>query len=163
MYYYTNIFFLFSIIGHFLETIIHPSYDSGILVGYWTPVYGFGVVIILLIYEVIEGKIINRKWLRPILLVVISTIILSVMEMIGGYLIQMVFHRVFWNYKGHKFNIGLYTSLEMAGVWGIASLIIVYILRPILNLFINKIPKWITWVLVFLFILDILYKVSTIF
>ncbi len=163
MYYYTNIFFLFSIIGHFLETIIHPSYDSGILVGYWTPVYGFGVVIILLIYEVIEEKIINRKWLRPILLVVISTIILSVMEMIGGYLIQMVFHRVFWNYNGHKFNIGLYTSLEMAGVWGIASLIIVYILRPILNLFINKIPKWITWVLVFLFILDILYKVSTIF
>ena len=163
MYYYINVFFLFSILGHCLESFLFPSYDSGILAGYWTPVYGFGVVLILLINLVLKKYVKVNKWLYPLILFISCGIILSIIEMIGGYLIELIFNRVFWNYKYHKFNIGLYTSLEMALVWGISSLGVVYLIKPILDKFILKIPKFISWVLIFLFIVDILYKVSTIF
>ena len=59
MYYYINYFFLFSIIGHFIETVLIKNFTSGILYGWWTPVYGFGVVLILLI-----GKLIDKIPLR---------------------------------------------------------------------------------------------------
>ena len=53
--YYINYFFIFAIIGHFIETVFVPNFTSGILYGWWTPVYGFGVILILLI-----GKVIDR-------------------------------------------------------------------------------------------------------
>ena len=48
MYYYLNYFFLFSIFGHFIEGFFYSDGDSGILNGYWTPIYGLGVVLIIL-------------------------------------------------------------------------------------------------------------------
>lgn len=162
MYYYVNIFFLFSIIGHFLETTLNPSYDSGILFGYWTPIYGIGVILIIMINIFLKKYINVSKWLYPAILFITSGIILSLIEMIGGYLIQLIFHRVFWNYKYHSFNIGLYTSLEMACIWGLSSLVVIYLIKPIVDKFIFKIPRFISLILVFLFIVDVLYKISTI-
>ena len=163
MYYYINTFFLFSILGHFLESFLNPNYDSGILTLYWTPIYGLGVVIILIIGRIIKKYINVSKWIYPLILFIISSIVLATLEVTGGYLIQEIFNRVFWNYKSHTFNIGLYTSIEMAIIWGISSLIVIYLIKPILDKFILKIPKFISWILIFLFIVDILYKLSTIF
>ena len=46
MYYYLNYFFIFSIIGHLIESLLVLIFDwnfkSGYLYGYWTPVYGLG-------------------------------------------------------------------------------------------------------------------------
>jgi len=46
---YLNIFFFFSILGHLVENIFTTNYTSGILYGYWTPIYGVGIIIILLL------------------------------------------------------------------------------------------------------------------
>lgn len=163
MHYYINIFFLFSIIGHFLESTLYPSYDSGILFGYWTPIYGIGVILIIIINNLLKRYLKVSKWIYPIILFITSGIILALIEMIGGHLIQLIFHKVFWNYKYHSFNIGIYTSLEMACIWGLASLAVVYLIKPTIDKFILKIPKFISLILVFLFIVDVLYKMSTIF
>lgn len=162
MYYYLNAFFIFSIIGHFLESVLHPSYESGILNGYWTPIYGIGVVVILLINKVLKEKLKVSKYFYPFILFITCSIVLAIIELIGGHLIQFLFKRVFWNYKYQKFNIGIYTSLEMAIVWGIASIVTVYILKPIIDFVVPKIPKVITNILLILFITDILYKISEI-
>ena len=67
--YYINYFFIFAIIGHFIETVFIPNFNSGILYGWWTPVYGFGAVLIL-----ITGKVINKiNWNKKIILKVIAT------------------------------------------------------------------------------------------
>ena len=48
--YYLNYFFIFSIFGHLFETLLfkfmNKNLKSGFLYGYWTPVYGLGVVLI---------------------------------------------------------------------------------------------------------------------
>ena len=51
--YYINNFFMYSILGHMVETVFYTmgSGESGILYGYWTTIYGFGCVFILLVYD----------------------------------------------------------------------------------------------------------------
>ena len=56
-----------------------------------------------------------------------------------------------------KFNIGKYTSLEMAVIWGLSSIILVYLIKPLVDKFIKKIPKLITWILVILFLIDLIF------
>ena len=157
--YYLNVFFLFSILGHFIESTFSKNFESGILYGYWTPVYGIGVCVILFIFYFLK-KYIKNKFLLSIILFFSCGIILSILEVIGGYLIEFLFHKVFWNYKNHHFPIGKYTSLDMAFVWGISSLLIIFVLKPVIDWSIKKVPKFITWILLFLFILDCLLKLS---
>ena len=150
--YYLNYFFTFSIIGHFIETFFYSNGESGILIGYWTPIYGIGVVTILLIIKLLNKLKLNNI-LKLLFLFLISSIILSLMEILGGYLIKWIFHKVMWDYTNHKYNIGTFTSLEMALVWGLSS-ILIYFIKPFTDKIISKIPKYLTYILVLLFIID---------
>ena len=58
------------------------------------------------------------------------------------------------DYSSHKYNIGSYISLEMTLVWGIATVIFIYIINPILNVIVKNIPKYITIVLLLGMIVD---------
>lgn len=155
MYYYLNIFFLFSIIGHIIENFVYANVDSGILFGFWTPIYGFGVVLILIINNILK-KLKVSKYIFPFVLFIFSAIFLSTLEYIGGTIIENLFGRVFWNYSNEEFHIGKYTSLKMCLLWGGASILVVYFLKPLLDKFIKKVPKFITFILVLLFIIDII-------
>ena len=61
MYYYLNIFFIFSILGHIIENLVYVHVDSGILYGFWTPIYGFGSLLILFINHIINKTKIKMK------------------------------------------------------------------------------------------------------
>ncbi len=156
--YYLNYFFIFSIIGHIIESIIYYNGDSGILLGWWTPVYGIGVVIILLINKLVN-KIKTNKIIKAFLLFTISAISLSIIETIGGYLIEWIFDYSFWDYSEYKLNIGKYAAIEMAIVWGLCSIIVIYFIKPLLDKIISKIPKYFTYILIILFILDLFFTV----
>ena len=152
--YYLNYFLIFSILGHFIESFFYNNGDSGILLSYWTPIYGIGTIIILLIHKYLYKLNLNRT-LKIFLLFILSAIILSTIEVLGGYLIKCIFNKEMWNYINHKFNIGRYTSLEMSLIWGLSSILVIYFIKPLVDKFINKIPKIITYILTALFITDI--------
>lgn len=158
MYYYLNIFFLLSILGHIIENFIYVHVDSGILLGPWTPIYGIGTLVIIGINNVLKKLKIN-KYIHPVILFILSAVFLSTIEYIGGTLIEKLYGRVFWDYSYQKFNIGKYTSLKMSLIWGLASILIIYILMPFLDKIIKKIPKFITWILILLFIIDIIFTI----
>lgn len=155
MYYYLNIFFLLSILGHIIENFVYVHVDSGILFGPWTPIYGVGTLLILGINNMLKKLKLN-KYVHPIVLFILSAVFLSTLEYIGGTLIEKLFGRIFWDYSYQKFNIGKYTSLKMSLIWGVASILLVYIAIPLLDKLIKKIPKFITWILVLLFIIDVI-------
>ena len=156
--YILNMFFISSILGHFIENFFYTTKDSGIMYGYWTPIYGIGVVIIILINDFV-----SKKKLKPIYHAIyvffISALILSIMEYIGGFLIEILFHKTFWDYSNQALNIGKYTSLSMSIIWGISSIIFLYLLKPLLELIIKKIPKIITYILSIIFIIDFLFTI----
>lgn len=152
--YYLNYFFIFSIVGHFIESFFYSDGQSGILTGCWTPIYGFGVVVILLVYHAIKGFVESSKIKKFISVFLIGAVLISALEYIGGIIIETLFHIVFWDYSHMKLNIGKYTSIEMALIWGLSAILLVYIIKPLLDKCITKIPKWLTWILFVLFIID---------
>lgn len=158
MYYY-NIFFLFSILGHFIENFFYPSKDSGILFGYWTPIYGVGVVIIFIIYKLIS-KFSKKEYLKVPLLFLCSSIILSISELFAGILIERLLKVTFWDYSKEKFSIFRYTSLKMALIWGLSSIVLIYLIMPVIDKSINYIPKSITYILITLFCCDFIVSIT---
>lgn len=158
--YYINCFFIYSIIGHFIEGFFYQNGKSGIFYGFYTPIYGIGVIIIILINNLIS-KLKIKKIFKVILLFLTCSIILTIMEYIGGKLIEEIFNITFWDYSDLKFNIGKYTALEMSLVWGFTSLILIYFVKPLLDKFINKIPKFFSISLIVLFIIDVVLTTIT--
>lgn len=156
--YYINMFLLFSIIGHIVENFFYNSIDSGILYGFWTPIYGFGVLLIILIDSILK-KVKLNKLAHIIFTFLICSVTISLLELIGGYTIEILFGRVFWDYSHLPLNIGKYTSLSMCAVWGGASIIFLYLLKPLADKIIKKVPKYITYILSTLFIIDVIVTI----
>lgn len=159
--YYLNYFFIFSIFGHLFETIIYKLMDvhrnSGFLYGSWTPVYGMGVVIIIFLSRLLFRKIKIKK-IYEILLFMISTfVVLTIIEFLGGHLLYFIFHKNFWNYTDHKYNFGKYIALDVSLIWMVGSVIFLYLIKPWMDKIVIKIPKWITYVLIILMIIDLTF------
>ena len=156
--YYLNCFFIYSIFGYILETIVafvtHSNFKSGILTGFWTPVYGIGAITILFVSEYLFKNLHLPRFIETIIMFFVVAIILSFLEALGGVLIEKLFGEVFWDYSSQKYHIGNYISLEMTLLWGFASIIFVYLIHPMLNNLIKKIPSWVTITFIILFIFD---------
>lgn len=156
--YYLNCFFIYSILGHILETLVafltHTNFKSGILNGFWTPVYGIGAVTILFVSEYLFKNLHMNRVYETVIVFFVVAIVLSTLEALGGVLIEKMFGLTFWNYNSHKYHIGKYISLEMTITWGIISVIFIYIIHPLLKVIIKKIPTWLTISFLILFIMD---------
>ncbi len=139
-----------------MENFVYVNVDSGILYGHWTPIYGVGTLSIIFINKYID-KVKLNKIAKALLLFILCSFVLSIIETIGGYFIEIVYGRIFWNYSSHTYPIGKYTSLKMMGLWGIASLFLIYVLLPLTKKLFDKIPKYVTIIFIILFIIDLIY------
>lgn len=159
--YYINTFFLFSIIGHAIESIFYAigSGESGFLYGFWTPIYGFGTCLIIGCYEMLKSKLTKQKGKQTLIIFLLGFFGLSFMEFIGGILIEKIFGKVFWDYSNFPLKIGHYIAVEMAFIWGIASVFLIFFIKPISDKIIKKIPRFISWILLILFIIDLIVTI----
>jgi len=55
------------------------------------------------------------------------------------------------------FYVGKYISLEISFAWGFLSFLIIYVIKPLFDKFILKIPNWLTYLLFALFLTDIAF------
>ena len=144
--YYINIFFVFSFIGFlfesFLNIFFNDNFNSGILYGPWTFIYGIGALLIVVLNKFVG-----------------ITILMTLVEFSGGMLIETIFHRTYWDYTNMRFNYGKYICLEVSLLWGLLATAINYFVLPWVNKFIQKIPKLVSFLFVFLFILDIIFMI----
>ena len=137
-----------------LALITKSGFKSGIMYGPFTPIYGIGTVIILVLSKYFFINLHMPRWIETIIVFFILSIFLSCLELLGGILIEKIFGIIFWSFKNHNYNIGNYISLEMAFIWGAVSILFIYVINPILKRLILKIPYSITYILLFVFILD---------
>ena len=162
LYYYLNNFLLFSFFGFLFENIMHlitaGSLTNNPFYGPWMPIYGFGVIIMIFLTRLVFNRVKLNRPLKIIILFLIVTIILTTLELIGGYLTEFVFHKSFWDYTDLKFNFGKYIALEVSLGWGVACLIFLYVVKPLTDKFIEKIPKFISIILLILIITDFIFS-----
>lgn len=156
--YYLNTFLLYSILGFLLETVrsflVNSKFTSGILYGPWTPIYGIGIVIVILISNYLFVHLHLSRWAETFITFVIITLILTLLEWIGGILIEKIFHTVFWDYSKEAFSIGKYISLSKSLMWGVGSILFIYVLKPLLEGVIKHIPIPVTIILTLLMLSD---------
>ena len=156
--YYLNTFLLYSILGFLLETVrsflVNSKFTSGILYGPWTPIYGIGIVIVILISNYLFAHLHLSRWVETFITFVIITLILTLLEWIGGILIEKIFHTVFWDYSKEAFSIGKYISLSKSLMWAVGSILFIYVLKPLLEGDIKHIPIPVTIILTLLMLSD---------
>lgn len=153
-----NLFLTFSILGNIFERVvmyfIDKTYVSGFMNTIFTPIYGIAIILILFIDKKINIK---NKVIKLLTEFIIFSIILSIIEGLGGILIELMFNKIYWNYDSYKFNIGKYMSLETSLIWGIISLITLYLIYPLYKKIEDKIPKLLTISLSIIFIINLIY------
>ena len=162
--YYINLFFFFSIIGFVFECIVSflskQCFESGFLYGPWTPIYGLTIFLILGVNYFLKRKFLI-KILEVILFFVIITIVITVLEFIGGHFIYLIFKEHFWDYSNLKFSIGKYICFEISLVWGILATFINYFVYPKIIKIVRNIPHKLTIVLIVVFTIDIIITLFT--
>ena len=154
--YYLNIFFIYSFIGFIFERFIINT-KSGILYGPITPIYGVGAVIVILVSKYIFKNLNLSKFLEILISAFLLTIILTLLEFLTGILIEKVFHVVFWDYTKLPLNFGHYIALPVSFGWFVASFLLLYFIKPLIDKVVVKIPNYLTIVLLILLLFDVFY------
>ena len=163
--YLLNCFFIYSILGFLLEStfnlIVIHHFKSGILYGPWTPVYGIGAILTIIISKKIFKKLKTSPLKETLITFLILAITLTITEWLGGILIEKLFSITMWNYKNFNLNIGKYITLEMTLIWGLISIFLIYFIKPVIDIIEKKIPKSLTYILLILFIIDVIITTIT--
>ena len=159
--YYLNTFLIYSILGFLLETVFSIIsglfFESGILYGPWTPIYGISMILIIILSNYLFKNLHMHRILETIVVFFTLIIVLSIIEWLGGTLIELFFNISFWDYSNEPFHIGKYVCLKMSLVWGFGSIILIYIVKPFVEKIIKKIPHFLTITLSVLFIIDLFF------
>ena len=125
-------FFLYSFLGWVTDVAFHAItmgkfVNRGFLNGPVCPIYGTGVVVILLLL----GEWVEKPWLVLLVGIALPTLI----EFVTGWALETFFHNKWWDYSGRKFNVKGYICLEFSLLWGIAVLAVVEVVHPAVRWF----------------------------
>ena len=132
---YLFIFAFMSIIGWILE-VLYRSFISkkfinpGLMLGCSLPVYGVGGIILNLLADI---KIVNNIYFNYFILSLIAMVLLTLIEYVGGVLLEKIFKIKLWDYSKYKYNLKGLICLRMSIIWGIVSLIYFVLLNNFLN------------------------------
>lgn len=154
--FYINLFLFSSILGFSYETIfrlIHHYSTYNLLLGPWMPIYGFGILIVEGIDKTLNFFQIKGKK-KVFLNLLLSVFFITILEWIGGILVEKLFSTSFWNYESIPLHIGPYISILISIIWGIMAMFLEYFFTPICTPLLKKIPNWISFLLLLLLLLD---------
>lgn len=134
---------------------------SGVLNGPVTLVYGVGGITLILINKYIISKIHTSTIIKIIISFFIYAVLLTLVELVCGYLCNIIFDVDMWNYTSKKYNIGKYICLEFVPIWGLLGVLVTYILKPFFDKVIKLIPQEATYLLTFILVLDFIITLIT--
>ena len=133
-------FFLYSFLGWCTEiayaAVRHKKFmNRGFLNGPFCPVYGFGMVLVLIFF----GPELDSF----LFLALGCGAVAVVLEFFTGALMERVFHCKWWDYSGYKSNLGGYVCLPFSCLWGIAAAACITFLQPWLRQLFELLPLWV--------------------
>lgn len=146
-------FFLYAFLGWCAEVAYAAVrrgkfVNRGFLNGPVCPIYGFGLVTVILLLSPLSEKL--------VLLFLGSVVLTSALEFLTGWVLEKLFHAKWWDYSDNKFNIKGYVCLEFSLVWGLAATFIVRIIHPLIAGLITSIPALAGHLLLYMFLAAIL-------
>lgn len=130
-------FFIFCFMGWFWEVIFHfiekgEFVNRGVMHGPWLPIYGSGCVMILVL--------LNKLRKNPIIEFISAVVLCGIVEYITSVFLEYQYGKLWWDYSGYFLNINGRVCAEGLLVFGIGGIIVVYIVAPLLDNLLRKIP-----------------------
>ena len=148
-------FFIYGFLGWILEVVFHAIVQQklvnrGFLNGMICPIYGVGMVILVLLLNPIKASLVK--------LFFGAAILCSVVELITGFVLKKIFHQRWWDYSSERFNLGGYICLEFSVYWGIAGVIAIDGIHPLVVKLINLPPHWSITLMVSIFCILLIFS-----
>lgn len=130
-------FIIYSFLGWSLEVafqaVVRGKFiNRGFLNGPYCPIYGFGIIIVVGALQPINHNL--------LVLYVGSVILTSLLELFTGFILEKIFNMQWWDYSQEKFNLHGYICLKFSLLWGVACIIVVRLLHPLITILVNNIP-----------------------
>ncbi len=124
------VFMIGSVVGFLVETLVaflkegHYANRQGLLYGPFIQIYGIGAVV----YYLFIPKIKQTKYVFPICMLVGG-----ILEYFFSYTQEIFFGTISWDYSHYFFNLNGRTSLLHCFYWGIAGIVVLKILCPLMK------------------------------
>lgn len=134
---YVFMFFItYSFLGYLMEVVYCSIIDKklvnrGFLIGPYCPIYGFGYLLVVSILMPYKNN--------PLLFMTMAMFVTSTLEYITSYIMEKLFKMKWWDYSHYKMNLNGRVCLLNSTLFGIASMIMVYLIDPVIKEFYDKI------------------------
>ena len=137
LYYIMLYFFVYGFLGWCTEVAFAAVKEQrfvnrGFLNGPICPIYGVGVSAVVFFLTPYNNNI--------VILYIASVIIVTIIEGLTGWIMDVIFHNKWWDYSDMPLNIGGYVCLTFSLVWGVACVAIMKFIHPLIHKVLTFIP-----------------------
>ena len=137
-------FTIYSFLGWVLETVFasiieRKFINRGFLIGPFTPIYGFGGVLIVSYFNWSPFSI-DGKSLLLIMNLIVSILLVTILEFVTGFALEKIFHSKWWDYSDNILNLKGYICIKYSILWGVLAFALIQIIHPIVTNLVYIIP-----------------------
>lgn len=100
--------------------------------GPFCPIYGIGVTAVIVLTKPFADS--------ALLLYITSAFLVTLLELMTGTILEKLFHHRWWDYSRKPLNIGGYVCLSFSCIRGVACVIIVKYIHPLIAWMVSRIP-----------------------
>lgn len=122
------------------------------------PIYGFGVLMVVVFFRPIQDKF--------ILLFIFTGILCTLFELMVGLGMEKMFHTRWWDYSHEKFNLKGYICLKVSLLWGLGCATVVRYVHPLIEKLIDIMPQTLGMILIItmavLIVIDLISSISAV-
>ncbi|MCX7951565.1 MAG: putative ABC transporter permease [Clostridiales bacterium] len=120
-------FIVYSFLGWLLEVLYHiytqkRFINRGFLYGPICPIYGFSAVLFIILLNPFKNN--------PISVFLLGSLIASFLELITGYILDLLFNTKWWDYSNEKLNFKGYICARFSVYWGLIAVIFMDLVHP---------------------------------
>lgn len=137
-------FILYSFLGWVMETcycsiLEHRLVPRGFLYGPICPIYGGGVVLMILFFTPLKKNL--------VLFYVVAVVVMTSWEYFVGLVLEVTTHVKYWDYSQYRFNLKGRVCLWVALTWGVLSYLVIFFIHPPIQELVESLPVWLEFML----------------
>lgn len=106
--------------------------NPGFLQGPYLPIYGFGTVILYVLSYLLRKFSFGSMVFDVIFIFVIASLIMTLLELVGGLFFIKVMKIRLWDYTDEPLNYKGIICIRFSILWGVVSIIYYFLVNPLL-------------------------------
>lgn len=138
-----TLFVIGSMLGYIIEVLykrfisIKKWTNTGLMLGPYLPIYGFGTIILYGLSSVISSRLIVPKPLEVLVVLITFFMLLTLLEFLTGLFLLKKFNLRLWDYSSRRLNVKGLICARYSIYWTILGVSYYYLLHPLFMTLVN--------------------------